>query len=385
MPRKAEIEGVVKPGVDNRSLDQTERTIQDSLQNATDKMFDARQIRRTLEQAVPGGQIAGGIVDRIRGGGTRGGGGGGGSAGGNTVQLAQLETLNDIQDTLEKMAVTGASGGGGGGGLLGGGLLARAAIGGGTLATAGAVGGGILGGLGLGLGATNVLSNSGALGDVQAAGKGTQDVLGQQASRTGLKALNFASGGRFEALAKAGAAIEGTSTGKNQQAAEEIQQLDNIFGQSTLSEQLDSTLNSEPSWLSDLQEPGISEPQWVSDLANIQFETPAWVNSLLSTLGAQGANGQTGSQTTTQSASDAPVSGLNRARLAELRGPTGNSQTGGNGQGGPGGSVSIDQITLGAEQFDKEFRNIQDGIKSFEKELKNLTPDDVKIQFGFTR
>lgn len=155
MARERELVGIVRPEMDDRQLDRESGKLEQALGEASevtpslDTRGFGRQLKRQLERAIPGGRLLGSALSRgggtePTGGGEGGGGGMVGAAAGGGVQVAQLETLNDIHDELEKIGASTADGSGGflkgvgaGRGLgSGGGMLASGLATGGTMAAA---------------------------------------------------------------------------------------------------------------------------------------------------------------------------------------------------------------------------------------------------------
>lgn len=158
------ITGIVKPSMDDGALDRETRKLEQVVEEAStirpnlDLRGVGRRLSNTLQRAVPGAGLLGGIIGR--GGGAGGGDAVGAAVGGEGIQAAQLEVLDDIHDELEKIGASGGMGGGGGGGA--GGLLTGLGIG-------RAVGGGgtALAGLGMaGLGTAGAMAGAPLLGTV---------------------------------------------------------------------------------------------------------------------------------------------------------------------------------------------------------------------------
>lgn len=137
-----ELTGIVRPELDDRALDREMSTLEKRMGEASRIApdLDLKGIGRKLENLMPGGRQFRRLRQTI--GSIRGSDGGrsrstGGSTTDKSIAAAQLETLDDIHDELEKIGTSGGiGGGGGGGGGFGKGVLASQLLrnGGGGLA-----------------------------------------------------------------------------------------------------------------------------------------------------------------------------------------------------------------------------------------------------------
>jgi len=299
MSRRAEVAGIIRPEVDDRALDREAQDMEGRLDEAATLSpdIDVRGLQRQLERAIPGGGAIGTAIDAVTGG------GGGGQVGGadavpsgdGTVQMAQLEVLNDIQDELEKLAGGGIASGDGGGAAGGGGLLAS--LSGGALGTSG---GGLLGGAAATAG--GALAGAGAVigGSRFALGQGTFGQAGQQAlqGRTRFEGLSGAreavsspadflgtgvanmldpTGLGETAIRRAGQTRVGRLAGRV--AGAPANGAAERFGRDIRQR----AVNLErPDWLNDLTNPQFSEPRWLRNLTDPQITEPDWLRNLRS-------------------------------------------------------------------------------------------------------
>lgn len=260
-------------------------------------------------------QASGGGVSRGR----RGGGSlisDGAGVGMLDVMMDQLEVLEGIDDTLEKIGQGGGFGGGSGGGSNGGGggiidtittgLAARAlpSLGvGGTLAglassgTAAAAGT-VTAGAGLGLAGTRALQETGVTQGFRGAGRDVQSALGSDGTQLASGLIGTLAGAGT--VTTAGGAALGLAQGDPGRAVSDANQASSTATlgpedisalQSALEEpKWLSTLAagpSKPQWLATLASPSIAEPMWLTTLENPPLPEPGWIPQLDTTISVE--------------------------------------------------------------------------------------------------
>ena len=262
--REVGMRGVVKPDFDDRALDREvsklERRMDDAARIVPELNIGSR-LRSQLESLVPGGKQIGRGVDRVRDklspasqqqtSSTQG------ARSTETLLVAQLDKLTDIEDMIEKLAVTDrGDGGGGGGGGAGLGFTLGRVFGGGGGGIAGLLGG-TAGTVAGGIGLSALLGNP--------ANEGT---LTNRAGDAGARLLG---GERFANM-----------SGDERQAEtyRRIQQATN-----DLSDRLSTVVSDIQSFEWPIPEiPELRVPEVpaldVPDLPRLEFETPPWLGRI---------------------------------------------------------------------------------------------------------